>query len=81
MEGRRDLGIGEESHDEVRPSEITNALPGIRIFSRWIGTGRGCVAVCVDEDAWGIVSLLIGGAGVWLVGLVVGDGGGDREKR
>ena len=28
-EGRRGLGIGEESHDEVRPSETANALSGI----------------------------------------------------
>ena len=33
-----------------------------------------------DEDAWGVVSLDRWGSGV-LVGLVVGDGGGDREKR
>jgi hypothetical protein len=30
-EGRRDLGIGQESYDEVRPSEMANALPGIAI--------------------------------------------------
>ena len=30
-EGRRGLGIGEESRDEVRPSEMANALPGIHI--------------------------------------------------
>ena len=50
-EGRRDLGNGEESRDEVRPSEMANALPG-KLFAHvgamvrveavvgWKGCGR-----------------------------------------
>jgi hypothetical protein len=42
MEGRRNSGTGEESRDEVRPSEIANALPGMLFAPGEHGTGRGC---------------------------------------
>ena len=55
-EGRRSLGIGQESHDEVRPSEIANALPRMAIcFLVGEGTGRRCVMVGVVRTP-GVVS-------------------------
>ena len=74
-EGRRGLGIGEESHDEACPSEIANALPGIRICFLVIGTGRGLYwLVAMRTPGVFVVFLLIGGVAVcWW--------GSDRETK
>ena len=84
-EGRRGLGIGEESHDEACPSEIANALPGIRICFLVIGTGRGLYwLVAMRTPGVFVVFLLIGGAAVcwwgWLWAMVAGVVIGKRNK-
>src|SRR6266852_5391322 len=83
-EGRRGLGIGEESHDEVCPSEMANALPGIRICFLGDRHRSGFVLVGGDEDAWGVCGLSPDRwCGSVLVGLAASDGSGgsDRETK
>ena len=71
-EGRRDLGIGEESRDEVRPSETANALPGMAISGSVGMVQAGVVGGWLLGRTPGVMALSLGVVMVWAAGCGCG---------